>query len=253
MGSAVVSRGHKISYRTEGTGTPLVLLCGFSRWADNWWDVGYVEQLADTYRVVAIDRLGHGGSDKPHDPAEYLEHLIVADIVAVLDAEGIDRAIVWGFSMGARNAASVAQLEPTRVSALVCGGGAPLPARPGRRERVLGWADMIKSDEGMTAWLRAIGSAEEVIVESLAVNDSAALAATIVGIADWAPSANAITAPSLWYVGGDDDPFSSEDLALATSVGVETHVIDGADHVASYRRVGDVLAVVRPFLDRHRF
>ena len=113
MSSAVVSRGHKISYRTEGTGTPLVLLCGFSRWSDNWWDVGYVERLADTYRVVAIDRLGHGDSDKPHDPAEYLEHLIVADIIAVLDAEDIDRAIVWGFSMGARNAASVAQLEPT--------------------------------------------------------------------------------------------------------------------------------------------
>lgn len=54
-------------------------------------------------------------------------------------------------------------------------------------------------------------------------------------------------------MGGEDDPFSPDDLALATRLGVDTHVIDGADHAASYRRVDDVLAVVRPFLDRHCF
>ena len=66
-------------------------------------------------RVMAVARLGHGESDKPHDLAEHLEHLIVSDIVAVLDAERVDRALVWGFSMGARNAASQAVMEPTRV------------------------------------------------------------------------------------------------------------------------------------------
>lgn len=253
MRSNVVSRGHRISYRSEGNGTPLVLLCGFSRWADNWWEVGYVERLVDGYRVVAIDRLGHGDSDKPHDPAEYHERLIVSDIVTVLDAEGIDRALVWGFSMGARNAASVAEMEPARVAALVCGGGAPLPQPEKRRQRVLAWADTIKSDEGMVAWLRAIGSPEEGIVESLAANDSAALSATVAGMADWSPTAQAISAPSLWYEGGNDAPFSPEDLALASRLGVETHVIEGADHVASFRRVDDALAIVRPFLDRHHF
>ena len=137
--NSVDSRGHKISYRTDGdaSGAPLVLLAGFSRWSDNWWDVGYVTELRDEYRVIAIDRLGHGDSDKSHDASQYLEHLIVSDIVAVLDAESVDRAFVWGFSMGARNAAAVAALEPSRVAALVLGGRAPMPASEGRRERVV--------------------------------------------------------------------------------------------------------------------
>lgn len=255
MLNSVDSRGHRISYRTDGDakGAPLVLLAGFSRWAENWWEVGYVAELRDAYRVIAIDRLGHGDSDKPHDAAEYLEHLIVSDIVAVLDAESVDRALVWGFSMGARNAASVAVLEPTRVAALVCGGGAPMPALDGQRERVLAWADLIGTEDGMRRWLQSIGSADETIEESLAHNDSAALAATVAGMADWNPAADDIDAASLWYTGSDDDGgFGADELDVAGRLGVETHSIPGADHVASFRRTADVLSFVRPFLDRHR-
>ncbi|MDH3302909.1 MAG: hypothetical protein OES24_20610 [Acidimicrobiia bacterium] len=57
MTTSVVSRGHKIGYRTDGAGPPLVLLCGWSRWADTWWDAGYVDELSDSYRIIAIDRL----------------------------------------------------------------------------------------------------------------------------------------------------------------------------------------------------
>jgi pimeloyl-ACP methyl ester carboxylesterase len=231
----------------------LVLLSGFSRWADNWWEVGYVSALRDAYRVIAIDRLGHGDSDKSHDAAEYLEHLIVSDILAVLDAESVDRALIWGFSMGARNAASVAVMEPARVAALVCGGGAPMAAMEGRRERVLAWADLIRTEDGMRRWLQSIGSAEETIEESIAHNDPAALAATVAGMADWTPVADDIKAPSLWYLGSEDDGgFSADELKVAGRLGVETHSIPGADHVASFRHTTDVLSFVRPFLDRHR-
>lgn len=230
-----------------------MLLEGFSRWADSWWDVGYVSELRDAYRVIAIDRLDHGGSDKPHDAAEYQEQLIVSDIVAVLDAESIDRALVWGFSLGARNAASLAVMEPARVAALVCGGVVPVPVLEGRRERVLAWADLIRTEEGMRRWLQSMGSAEESIEESLARNDAAALAATVESLADWAPAADDIDAPSLWYVGSDDDGgFSADELEVAGRLGVETHSIAGADHVASFRRTTDVLSIVCPFLDHHR-
>jgi pimeloyl-ACP methyl ester carboxylesterase len=253
MRSSVVSRGHRISYRAEGNGVPLVLLCGWTRWADTWWDAGYVNGLSNDYRVIAVDRLGHGDSDKPHDPAEYLEHLIVSDIVAVLDAEQVHRALVWGFSMGARNAASLAVMEPTRVAALVCGGGGPLPGSDGRRERVLAFADLVKTVDGMTTWLRSIGTPDEAVAESLARNDSAAVSATMAGAAEWIPAADEVRAPSLWYMGSDDEGgFTAEELELATRLRVETHVLPGADHVASFRRASDVLSIVRPFLDQHR-
>ncbi|HQY13732.1 MAG: alpha/beta hydrolase [Ilumatobacteraceae bacterium] len=253
MRSSITSRGHRISYRTEGDGAPLLLLCGWSRWADTWWDAGYVGGLGEGYRVIAVDRLGHGESDKPHDPAEYLEQLIVADIVGVLDAERVDRALVWGFSMGARNAASFAVMEPTRVAALVCGGGGPLPASEGARERTLDLAELVKTVDGMTLVLRSMGTPDEGISLSLLRNDPAALSAAMAGAAEWRPAADDVDAPSLWYMGSDDDGgFWAADIELATRLGVETHLVPGADHVMSFRRADEVLSFVRPFLERHR-
>ena len=252
MRSAFGSRGFNISYRVEGDGPPMVLLHGWSRWADTWWDAGYGDALNVDYRVIAVDWVGHGESDKPHAAVEYREGPIVADLVAVLDAERVDRALVWGFSMGARHAASLAVLEPNRVAALVCGGGAPLPALEGRRERILGWSEAIRSAAQMEAFLRSIGSAEEVITESVARNDAEALSAAVAGIAEWTPDAQDVQAPSLWYEGSNDDPFSPEALELASRLGVETHLIPDADHVQSFRWTDEVLAVVRPFLKRHR-
>lgn|GEM_PF-5561446 len=179
--------------------------------------------------------------------------LIVYDIVSVLDAEQVDRALVWGYSMGARNTASLAVMEPTRVGALVCGGGGPLPGLDGRRERVLAFADLVKTVDGMAGWLRSIGAPEEGVAESLARNDSAAVSATMAGAAEWIPAADDIRAPSLWYMGSDDEGgFTTEELELAARLRVETPVLPVADHAESFRRAGDVLSIVRPFLDRHR-
>jgi pimeloyl-ACP methyl ester carboxylesterase len=89
-------------------------------------------------------------------------------------------------------------------------------------------------------------------VESLARNDAAASSAAMVGGADRHPAVADVQAPSLWYEGVLDRAFTPEDLQLAVLFGVETHLISGADHVAVFRQSGDVLRVVRPFLDKHR-
>ena len=208
--------------------------------------------MSDSYRIIAIDRLGHGLSDKPHDPAEYLEPSIVADIVAVLDAEHVERALVWGYSLGSRNGASLAALEPTRVAALVCCSGPPLPATAATREGYSALADAVKTDEGMTAIYRSIGADEATIEEGLARNDLAALSATMAGTSEWSPVPDQIGVPSLWYSGSEETPgLSAEVLDLARRVGAETHAIRGADHVAAFRRADDALRIVRPFLDQH--
>lgn len=64
---SVSSRGFRIAYRQEGEGFPLLLLGGLSQWADQWWDFGYADLLGDRFRLIAVDRLGHGESDKPHE------------------------------------------------------------------------------------------------------------------------------------------------------------------------------------------
>jgi pimeloyl-ACP methyl ester carboxylesterase len=255
MRNSVVSRGFNSSYRAEGQGTPLVLLHGWSMWADMWWDAGYADGLVGDYRVIAIDSLGHGDSDKAYDPADYCDDQVVADIVAVLDAEHVDRAVVWGFSMGARSAALLAVREPGRVASVVCGGGAPLPAPEDRREELLSLAESVRSVEGLESFLRELGTPDEMIDEWVARNDTAALSAVMAAIAGAAKveqDAGDMQAPRLWYRGCEDAQFSQANFEIAARFGVEAHVIPGADHVASFRRAGDVLAVVRPFLERHR-
>ena len=90
------SRGFEIAYRTEGRGPTLLLLSGWSMKADQWWESGYVDALRDEFRVIAVDRLGHGRSDKPHVASAYEESLIRRPR-AVLDAEGSPGARVGFF------------------------------------------------------------------------------------------------------------------------------------------------------------
>ncbi len=67
----VVSHGHRLSYLTAGEGEPLVLIPGLMQAAVDWVDAGYPALLGDLFRVIIIDPLGFGASDKPHTSADY--------------------------------------------------------------------------------------------------------------------------------------------------------------------------------------
>ena len=94
------SRGFRIQYTVDGEGPPLMLLAGTLLAAQDWRDVGYVEALAQHWRVINVDPLGHGESDAPHDSDAYEAAGVTNDLVAVLDAEGVSKATVWGYSRG---------------------------------------------------------------------------------------------------------------------------------------------------------
>src|SRR4029078_13714453 len=78
--------------------------------------------LAREWRVINVDPLGHGHSDGPHDPSAYTAAGVTPDIVAVLDAEGVERATVWGYSRGGWLACALASRHPERVERIVVGG-----------------------------------------------------------------------------------------------------------------------------------
>jgi len=94
---------------------PVVLVHGFGTSSDRTWrDNGWIDLLQDAGReVVAIDLLGHGRSDKPHDPAAYddLEALVAAQ----LPDGPIDGV---GFSLGARVLLTLATETPERFASL---------------------------------------------------------------------------------------------------------------------------------------
>jgi len=70
------------------------------------------------HRVIAYDARGHGRSTPARARGEYGYERLSADLGAVLDAAGIERAVLAGASMGAHTAVRFALLRPQRVAAL---------------------------------------------------------------------------------------------------------------------------------------
>jgi pimeloyl-ACP methyl ester carboxylesterase len=69
--------------------------------------------------VLAYDARGHGASDPAPSPEAYEYADLAADLVAVLDEAGMERAVLAGASMGAHTAVRVALEQPGRVAGLV--------------------------------------------------------------------------------------------------------------------------------------
>jgi pimeloyl-ACP methyl ester carboxylesterase len=113
--------GTTISYLTEGSGPPLLLLHGFVSSAKSWWKIGAAQRLAATHTILAPDIRGHGESGRPADPACYGRTLL-SDLLHLLDYEGHAAADVIGFSMGAELALALAAFHPARVRSLTLSG-----------------------------------------------------------------------------------------------------------------------------------
>ena len=119
------NNGVKIHYQVEGEGPPLVLQHGFSGSLHSWYDSGYVETLKRDHTLILADTRGHGKSDMPHSPEEYAMDLKVADVTAILDDFGFERAVYMGYSLGGRAGFGVAKYAPERFDAIIIGGMHP--------------------------------------------------------------------------------------------------------------------------------
>jgi 3-oxoadipate enol-lactonase len=109
--------GVRIHVDDAGTGTPLVLLAGQAN-SHHWWDP--VRGDFAGFRTLAVDTLGTEESAAAAG-AEYSTRRFARDVVAVLDELGIERAHVYGTSMGGKVAQWVAIDHPGRVAGLVLG------------------------------------------------------------------------------------------------------------------------------------
>jgi pimeloyl-ACP methyl ester carboxylesterase len=70
-------------------------------------------------RVITLDLLGHGQSERPLDPPAYSMTLFGEQVIALLDHLGIEEAVVLGTSLGANTALEAAALAPERLRGMV--------------------------------------------------------------------------------------------------------------------------------------
>ena len=104
---------------------------------DHWRN--QVPHLAKRYTVLTFDGLGNGASDRPTDPAYYADDAFAADAASVMEAAGIERAVVMSASMGAAWQLLLAYRYPRLVAdrstsrpisrSLRCPRGPPRPSR----------------------------------------------------------------------------------------------------------------------------
>ena len=107
--------GHRIVYRTAGSGPALLLLHGITSSAATWKDV--IPQLAKHYTVIAPDLLGHGQSAKP--VGDYSLGAYASGVRDLLGLLGVETATVVGHSLGGGVAMQFAYLFPERCNRLV--------------------------------------------------------------------------------------------------------------------------------------
>ncbi|EST15029.1 PGAP1-like family protein [Pseudomonas putida S610] len=103
------------SFLSVGQGQPVVLIHGVGLNKEMWG--GQIVGLANDYRVIAYDMLGHGQSALP--PADVGLEGYAAQLAEVLDHLQLSQAIVIGFSMGGLVARAFALHYPQRIAALV--------------------------------------------------------------------------------------------------------------------------------------
>jgi pimeloyl-ACP methyl ester carboxylesterase len=127
---ATSADGVKIHYVASGSGPLVVLIHGFPDFSGSWTKL--TPKLNDAYRVVAMDTRGYNLSDKPEGVANYAMPKLIADVQAVIKAEGATKATVIGHDWGAAIAWNYAFSHPETLERLVIL-SVPHPANMGRQ------------------------------------------------------------------------------------------------------------------------
>jgi pimeloyl-ACP methyl ester carboxylesterase len=115
---SVESDGTRLAGEDAGEGTSVVLLHGLTA-TRRYVVMGSKALERDGHRVVAYDARGHGASKPAPEPDAYGYPALAADLLAVLDDRGIDRAVLAGASMGAHTIVRFALDHGDRVAGLV--------------------------------------------------------------------------------------------------------------------------------------
>ena len=122
----VVSNRRRIFYRYEGEkGAYLLLHHGLLGSHLDWYDAGYVDALAKSFRLILPDARGHGRSDRPPAPEDYRIEQFADDVIAIMEELQIRNLHFFGYSFGAMVGMELLLRHPERVRITMMAGESP--------------------------------------------------------------------------------------------------------------------------------
>ncbi|MET0283967.1 MAG: alpha/beta hydrolase [Polyangiales bacterium] len=228
-------------YTDEGEGLPVLFLHAFPYHRGQW--EGQRAALRGRARFLSMDARGIGADAEA--PRTYMLEQLVDDAIALLDARGIERAVLCGCSMGGYIALRLIERAPARVCGLLL---SDTQAAPDSDEAKLGRAAGLRTlaQDGKAAFAAAqlkrqlsASTREEIRARLLTMieqSSSDGIAAALVAIAtrtDTRASLAKITVPATVIVGADDAITTPTVVrALADEIaGADFHVLPNAGHL----------------------
>lgn len=222
--------------------------------------------LAPQYRVIAYDQRGHGASTPVTDPAGYDPITMAEDMAAVMDALGIERAIVGGESMGAATTLTFALRHPERVERLLLTAPAFGDQPNTEIQRFLDIADAIETyglarflEAAVTVWRDDFHWPPDVIAAvgaNFRAHDERSLVAALRGVMRWTPLPDLdvlreLTVPTC-IITWDDDALHPADLTRRMAARLpDAQVVSFPPLPAVFQHPESVGEIFARFLDRH--
>lgn len=225
MAYATTKDDVRLYYEEAGEGEPLVFIHEFA--GDHRSFEPQIRYLSRRYRCITFTARGYPPSDVPDDPGRYGQKTAAGDIIAVMDAAGVDRAHLVGLSMGAFAALHAGLDHADRLQSLVLAGigyGAELD----RQDEFRGLSEEAAAafeQQGSAAFARIYGAGAarvqlqnkdprgwQEFVERFAEHDAKGSANTMRGVQAKRPSLysledqlKALDLPTLIIAGDEDD------------------------------------------------
>lgn len=251
--SSIDRDGVRIYYEQHRCADPeapsILLSHGYSATSAMW--TGQIEALTRSHHVLIWDMRGHGRSASPEDPGCYSEAHTVADMAAILDVCGVERAVIGGLSLGGYMSLAFRLAHPQRCRALLLfdtGPGYKNPAGRAAWNRTAEARALALERDG----LAALGDGREVRISrhrsarGLALAARGMLAQVDDRIIRALPS---VAVPTLVLVGADDEPFRVPTDYMAQRIpDARKVVLAGAGHAANLDQPAAFNAAVTAFL-----
>jgi pimeloyl-ACP methyl ester carboxylesterase len=237
-------------HNPQAPDVPLLLTHGFGATA-GMWDRN-VDALSVDRPVIVWDQRGHGSSDAPVDMDLYSEQISVADMAAILDAAGADRAVLGGMSLGGYLSLAFNLVHPQRVAALVLVDTGPGYRNDAARDKWNAWVER-RAQELESGRTRADSSAElaQAVHEHPEGLPRAARGVMAQKDARVISSLDGITVPTLVIVGAQDTEFlAGADYMHRHIPSSRRVVIDNAGHAANMDQPESFNTAVRDFLEQ---